>query len=85
MNIKLEDPESILSCAFRYALGRRTYIVSTVVSEILNNWEQINPHVLERFKKEILEHKEVYKEIGMACDEQEWMSIVNKPIIHEKG
>ena len=82
MNIHLEDPELILSCAFRYALGRRTYIVSTVVSEILNNWEQINPHVLERFKKEILEHKGLYKSLGMACDEQDWMSIVNKSINH---
>lgn len=82
MSIKISDPELILSCAFRYALGRRTYIVNTVVSEILNNWEQINTQTLERFKKEILEHKVRYNEIGRVCDEQEWMSIVNKPINH---
>lgn len=76
--IKLKDPHLILCCAFRYALGRRTYVVSAVVDEIINNWNEISIHDKERFRKEILEYLELNGELGHECDKQEWFRIINK-------
>lgn len=80
MPIQIKDPELILSCAFRYALGRRTYVVSAVVDDILSNWNEIHSSTKERFKKEIIEHKNLYGDLGMSCDEAEWNIILNKEI-----
>lgn len=79
-NYKISDYELTLSCAFRYALGRSTYVVHHIATEILDNWKIITPSTLERFKKEILEYKKDNGHIGMECDEQIWMVIVNKPL-----
>lgn len=32
----------LVLCAFRYCLGRRTYIVSTCVDFLLANWDQLD-------------------------------------------
>ena len=32
----------ILFCAFRYALGRRTYVVDTVCKQIHRSWETLS-------------------------------------------
>lgn len=66
----------ILICAFRYALGRRTYVVNTVCREILNNWYSIPPSDRELIVREILEHREKFHTLGDQCDERDWMRIV---------
>ena len=77
-NFKISNFELTLGCAFRYALGRRTYVVSHVVDEILNNWEELSKSFKERTVKEIIEYKKDYKTLGDSCDETDWMKIVNK-------
>lgn len=72
------DNETILICAFRYALGRKTYIVSHVVEDIINNWDQLSDFFKEKVKKEIREHKEMFGNLGDDCDEEEWNKILNK-------
>ena len=79
--INLRDPEIILSCAFRYALGRKTYIVGTVVNEIVNNWDAIHKETRKRLQKEIKEYKEKFGDLGMECDEKEWQKILDLPIV----
>jgi hypothetical protein len=58
-NLKLElsdiDKELMLICAFRYALGRRTYIVSSIAQIIKNNWNNLPVERKEFFKNEIRE------------------------------
>lgn len=76
--IELKDPNLILCCAFRYALGRRTYVVSAVVDEIINNWNNISIFDKQRFRKEILEYLELNGNLGHECDKQEWLRIINK-------
>jgi|JTFP01.1.fsa_nt_gb hypothetical protein len=77
LNFK-EDDELVLFCAFRYALGRRTYVVSAIVEIILENWEKFSPERQEQFKKEILEHKKLCGDLGDACDEDSWNRILQK-------
>lgn len=77
-NFKISNFELTLGCAFRYALGRRTYVVSHVVGEILNNWEELSKSFKERTVKEIIEYKKDNGDLGHSCDEVEWMKIVNK-------
>jgi len=78
MRIESVDDRILLSCAFRYALGRRTYVVSSVVKTILDNWDKLQEHERLRFKKEILEHKETWGNLGDNYDEENWDRILSK-------
>ncbi len=69
--------ELTLGCAFRYALGRMTYIVGEVVENIIRNWSEIHPSTKERFVKEILEYRKDHGKIGMDMDDKEWQKIID--------
>lgn len=77
--MNISDP-TILFCAFRYALGRSTYVVSSVVREIHDNWRGIPESTRKLFVDEILEQKQKFGErgLGMPCDQKDWMSIVER-------
>lgn len=47
------NEEIVLSCAFRYALGRMTYVVDSVASEIERNIQILPGKDLHRFISEI--------------------------------
>lgn len=68
----------VLFCAFRYALGRATYVVSNVAGEIHRNWDEMSHGQRQNFVKEILEYKKKHGKIGHQIDEEEWMSIVER-------
>lgn len=72
------DADIILVCAFRYALGRRTYVVDCVANEILRKWKYLRDSDKSLFVKEILEHKNVYGNLGMECDAKSWERIIEK-------
>ena len=57
--------EITLSCAFRYALGSMTYVVSEVVDDILTNWDGISDKAKELFVKEIKECREKFGKCGI--------------------
>ena len=78
MKLKFTDDRLNLFCAFRYALGRRTYVVSCVVDDIINNWNLLPEHDKNLFKKEIKEYEELYECLGMDCDKEQWYRILNK-------
>lgn len=79
MSTKLStDEQIVLNCAFRYALGRSTYVVGSVVDTILRDWDGIDESQKELFVREIAEHKERFGGIGMDMDEREWYRIVDK-------
>jgi len=69
------DDTIILSCAFRYALGRRTYVVSTVVERLKRVWPQLREGDRKRFKEEIREHERQF-DLGHDCDKRDWYSIL---------
>lgn len=72
------DWSLILICAFRYALGRRTYVVESVVREIHNSWGDLPENDKDLIVKEILEYKHRFGTIGDIFDEDAWMSIVDR-------
>jgi hypothetical protein len=78
--IKVEN--ITLICAFRYALGRRTYIVGIITDELKRNWKnltEVQQILIQREIKDAIE--EEY--IGDKCDQQEWQTILNLKIREE--
>lgn len=68
---------TLVIAAFRYALGRSTYIVEDVVEDIIKNIDNIPNSYLISIKKEILEAKE-NKNIGMKMDEKLWDKLLKE-------
>lgn len=58
-------------CAFRYALGRMTYVVDAVASEIENQIEYISTKSLVLIRKEITDALNENK-AGMQMDVERW-------------
>ena len=77
-DIKMQNNDNyrlILICAFRYALGRATYMPSTVADAIIAEW----PDMPEGDK--ILYRREIREAIdrghaGMDCDIKTWERIL---------
>lgn len=60
-----------IGCAFRYALGRRTYVVDSVASEIERQVEEISTKTLHLIRKEITEAIKDHH-AGMDMDVERW-------------
>ncbi len=60
--------------AFRYCLGRRTYIVSDCVRWIIRWWETFHPQTKALMVKEVHEAIKLDR-AGDACDLSEWVKI----------
>ncbi len=63
----------ILIYAFRYALGRNSHCVDTVVSEILKKWNDLEKYDREQIQKEIREYYNLPR-----CNL--WIKILNKEV-----
>lgn len=65
----------VLFYAFRYALGRKTYVVNDVVRALREHWTTMKVNEQRLIHKEILE---AIKEnnAGMDCDITEWKRIL---------
>jgi len=75
---ELSDNNIILFCAFRYALGRRTYVVDVVVDGILSRWARLPESDKQLYCSEILEHAEKFGNLGQECDTKSWGRILDK-------
>lgn len=65
----------ILICAFRYALGRQTYVVSYITEEIIRKWESIERGTRELIQSEIRQHESTF---GFSeIDRKEWHKILD--------
>jgi hypothetical protein len=79
----LDDDRLVLICAFRYALGRMTYVVGVVVEIIHKNWDKFDDSTKGLFSREILEHQRMFNSLGHDCDTRDWMSIVDRYNLEE--
>lgn len=72
-----EDIELIILGAFRYAMGRRSYIVSTTANFIMNNIDLIPKGFRKLMIDEITmgEHEEFDYRLGDDCDKQQWLEL----------
>lgn len=75
MSLKIND-EVILICAFRYALGRMTYVVDNVVNAIIDNWKELPIHTQTLIKNEIIQYRLEYGLCGMEMDDKNWQRIM---------
>lgn len=66
------DQEIVLSCAVRYALGRQTYVVSSVCSELIKNEPYLPLAFKERVSEEIQEYQDKFGQAGASFDNDEW-------------
>ena len=78
------NDEILLFCAFRYALGRRSYVVGTIVKHIKNSWPDLHPINRSKYKKEIREYYGVLGYEDKICingyddmNASEWETILN--------
>lgn len=62
-------------CSFRYALGRRTYIVNDIASFIINNIKQMQNRTLRLVVREILEAID-HDRLGDDCDKRDWQNVL---------
>jgi len=65
----------LLFCAFRYALGRQTYVVSLIVDEIIERWDSLDEVDRSQYKKEIKEALDMAR-AGADMDEKQWKRIL---------
>ena len=77
MNINEDEQREMIIYAFRYALGRMTYSVQTMVRIIDNNWDNLSKSDRELIQSEI-SFAISCEGIGMQCDKEQWETILNK-------
>jgi endonuclease III-like uncharacterized protein len=75
VNIPLNELQDLLFCSFRYALGRRTYIVGTVANLLIKHINFIEDKDIHTIRREI-SMAIAENNAGMDMDVQEWMSVL---------
>ena len=77
-----DDFGLILNCAVRYALGRRTYMPSSVIRYITPLLTNLNDRTIDVFIQDIERYKtDVDKGIGswgMNIDKEDWLRFLSK-------
>ena len=74
-DFEFKEPRIVLICAFRYALGRSTYMPSVIVDEIVLNWDKLTEHDKKQIKDDI-KHAIKHDMAGMGCDVRTWEKIL---------
>lgn len=79
--IELSDREArqMFIMAFRYALGRKTYVVYDTVSLIIRNWGCFTEDEQRLFQREITA-KIIAEKAGMDMDVRQWKQILELDI-----
>lgn len=76
--MKLEDDDDrlVLIAAFRYALGRMTYMPGVIAGKIIEQWPNISDSDRRLIHREIGEHIDSGT-AGMACDIDTWSRVLD--------
>ena len=70
------NQDILMVCAFRYALGRRTYVVGSICDILKANWNRMSPIRREFYKNEIREAIDKGWAGSELIDVPEWNSIL---------
>lgn len=75
-----DDLNDLIICAFRYALGRRTYIVHTITEIIKTNLSVLESRTIEVMLRDIerqheYENRGIEKAFGDDCDRERWLEV----------
>ena len=68
--------DDITFYAFRYALGRKTYAVQTVVDYLLENWHLLSPNTRNKIKSET-GNAIKNNNAGMEMDVEQWKKLLS--------
>mgnify|MGYP001774438615 CR=1 FL=1 len=75
MTLDHPDDELVLIAAFRYALGRATYMPSVVAGTLLRLWPQLSQNTRSLIHKEIAEAL-AHDRAGHPCDIATWSTLL---------
>lgn len=78
MKIETDDDRLTLIAAFRYALGRMTYMPSVIASQIESCWNDLTQADRGLFRREIKEAID-RGHAGHPCDVRRWKKILELP------
>lgn len=82
MILETDDDRLILIAAFRYALGRMSYMPSVVAETIIKQWNDFGAFDRSLFKDEIRFAIDTGT-AGMKCDIDRWKQILELPDINQ--
>lgn len=68
--------EDMIMWAFRYALGRRTGAVYSVIEHLKEYWSELEPFTQDQIKREINDAIRLYR-TGDECDTDAWMEVLD--------
>ena len=75
MDLSNVETKDIFIMAFRYCLGRSTYVVADMVSLIDRNWNNFSKYEKPMFKREIARAIKT-GQAGMEMDIKSWQEIL---------
>lgn len=76
LTLSRTDFEILLISAFRYSLGRSSYVPSVIIDIIENNKEQIRETTLGLFIREIELRKQLGPDsLGMSVENELWLDL----------
>ena len=70
----MNDYHFLIICAFRYCLGRKTYVVSWICEIIEKEWSKLSKNDKQLIIKEIIAYKEIWNFTEM--DKFSWDKIL---------
>lgn len=76
MKIEDDNDRLVLIAAFRYALGRMTYMPSVICKVLQDNWKDLTESDRKLIQREIQEAID-RNLAGMSCDVNNWKEILN--------
>lgn len=79
--------DDVLFCAFRYALGRRTYVVGKICEAIRQNASSIQSNLRSQMIEEISEAVDT-KQAGDDINVQRWLEcrrVLQQSLMREEG
>jgi hypothetical protein len=74
-----ELQEAVLISAFRYALGRQTYVVSEITQSIRYAWERLDKNCRTLIKREIRQAQARDGLGNPSIDAPDWLAILELP------
>lgn len=77
MEITKQEFKVLIISSFRYALGRRSAVVSETVEMLIKYWDSLEPFFKEQMKRDI-EHAIEAGIAGDLCDINEWKVVWRK-------
>lgn len=77
LNEEFTVSEETIVCAFRYAVGRKSYVVANIVRDISENADQLSQKTRQLIIKEIKEKWHV-NALGHQQDSAQWVALLHK-------